>query len=92
MAAFVGGSGWTIFAYHGIPRVEEEDEMEAMARLRAIWSGMTADDRLYWMELSGRLLEGLKGGSVEALVYFSFDAWAVREARMSAEAWGRLIV
>ncbi|CZT18212.1 uncharacterized protein RCC_04056 [Ramularia collo-cygni] len=91
LAPFIGGTGWTMFAYHGIPRCEEQDEMEVMAKLRAIWSGMTADDRLYWMEISGCLLRGLKCGDVDSLVYFSFDAWAVKEARGSAEAWGRLL-
>lgn len=92
LAPFIGASGWTLFAYHGIPRLEEEDEMEVMAKLRAIWSGMTADDRLYWVELSSRVLDGLRRGDVRALVHFSFDAWAIREARQSNEAWARLLV
>lgn len=92
LAAFIGGTGWTMFAYHGIPRIEEGEEKEAMAKLRAVWAGMTADDRLYWMQLSARLIECLRGGAEESMVFFSFDAWALKQARDSAEAWGRLIL
>lgn len=81
-----------MFAYHGIPRVEEMGEMDAMAKLRAVWNGMTADDRLYWLELSGRVVQGLRDGRSDPLVFFSFDAWAVKEARQCAEAWRRLMV
>jgi hypothetical protein len=92
LGTLIDKGGWTMFVYHGVPRIEETEEDEGMAKLKAIWNGMTADDRMYWMELSCRLIEGLRSSLLESLVFFSFDAWAVKEARQSAEAWGRLQV